>query len=89
MRVVVVDFGCAVMRGAGPADMNDRLEVNAVCTTNITLGNQAHLAPEVLEVCEFVRVCVHASERLCVHACDVRLLCCCGVWQCVHARLQD
>ena len=47
-RVVLVDFGCAVLRGPRSTDMNDSMTVIATESTNITLGNQAHLAPEVL-----------------------------------------
>jgi hypothetical protein len=47
-RVVLVDFGCAVMRGARSEDMDERMEVHATRATALTLGNPAHLAPEVL-----------------------------------------
>ncbi len=46
-RVVLVDFGCAVLRGPGPADMDAYMQVHATASTNLTLGNPAHLAPEV------------------------------------------
>jgi serine/threonine protein kinase len=46
-RVVLSDFGCTVLHGPGPADMDDAFEVHATEATNIVLGNPAHLAPEV------------------------------------------
>jgi serine/threonine protein kinase len=47
-RVMLVDFGCAVMRGEGQADMNAQFEVHAAEATNFSLGNLAHRAPEVV-----------------------------------------
>lgn len=47
-RLVLVDFGCAVLRGSRSMDMNDDMTVIATESTNFSLGNQAHLAPEVL-----------------------------------------
>ncbi len=48
LRLVLIDFGCAVMRGDGVADMNDQFEVHLVEATNFSLGNMSHLAPEVV-----------------------------------------
>ena len=48
VRTVLVGFGCAVSRGPGPADMDDEMRILATVGTNFRLGNQAHLAPEVL-----------------------------------------
>ena len=45
---VLVDFGCAVLRGERAGDMDEGMDVHAVEATNFALGNQAHLAPEVL-----------------------------------------
>jgi serine/threonine protein kinase len=47
-RVMLLDFGCAVMRGQGQADMNAQFEVHAVEATHFSLGNQSHQAPEVV-----------------------------------------
>jgi serine/threonine protein kinase len=47
-RVVLTDFGCAVQHGTGPADMDDDFRVHAAEATNFSLGNPAHLAPEVV-----------------------------------------
>ena len=45
---MLLDFGCAVMRGEGQADMNAQFEVHAVEATHFSLGNQSHQAPEVV-----------------------------------------
>ena len=49
VRVVLVDFGCAAAQGPGQADMDDQMRVLATLATNFALGNQSHLAPEVLD----------------------------------------
>ena len=49
VRVVLVDFGCAAAQGTGQADMDDQMRVSATVATNFALGNQSHLAPEVLD----------------------------------------
>ena len=49
VRTVLVGFGCAVSRGAGPADMDDEMRILATVGTSFRLGNQTHLAPEVLD----------------------------------------
>ncbi len=45
---MLLDFGCAVMRGDGQADMNAQFEVHAAEGTNFSLGNPSHQAPEVV-----------------------------------------
>ena len=45
---MLLDFGCAVMRGEGQADMNAQFEVHAAEGTHFSLGNQSHQAPEVV-----------------------------------------
>ncbi len=48
-RVVLVDFGCAVLRGNGANDMDADMQVHASAgAANFALGNESHLAPEVL-----------------------------------------
>jgi serine/threonine protein kinase len=47
-RLVLIDFGCAVMRGEGPADMNRKFEVHVAEATNFALGSSSHQAPEVV-----------------------------------------
>jgi hypothetical protein len=49
VRIVLVDFGCAVLRGDGAADMDKSMHVHVREGTNFSLGNQCHQAPEVLE----------------------------------------
>ncbi len=45
---MLLDFGCAVMRGEGQVDMNAQFEVHAAEGTHFSLGNQSHQAPEVV-----------------------------------------
>ena len=46
-RAVLVDFGCAVVKGDGPKDMDDRMAMRASAQNPVSFGNIVHLAPEV------------------------------------------
>jgi hypothetical protein len=64
-RLAVVDFGCAVVRGDGAADMDDAMNISAVEATCAVLGNPAHLAPEVQTALQRkVRLARGSAERV-------------------------
>ena len=48
-RAVIVDFSCAAKRGGGPGDLNAEHSLRPFANTELTLGNEQHLAPEVVE----------------------------------------
>ena len=48
-RLVVVDFGCAIMKGERRADMDERMRVHSGNGVMFAMGNPAHISPEVLD----------------------------------------
>ena len=46
-RIVLVDFGCAVLRGPGQKDLDDNMSAFGTSGNAFALGNMAHIAPEV------------------------------------------
>ena len=47
-RVVIVDFGCSVVRGNRQLDMDESFTVHGRAANPFPMGNPAHVAPEVL-----------------------------------------